>query len=118
MRASFLDHACAGNPVLRARVEELLGAAAAAGFLPDQPQHRVRVEPQPTMPMEPGECLGEWVGATSSSKSWGIEAAFASIPGPAGGAGAAPGGAEGHQAGHGHPPGWCAVRSRGARRWP
>ncbi|MFO1461874.1 MAG: protein kinase [Verrucomicrobiota bacterium] len=63
VRASFLDHACAGNPVLRARVEELLGAAAAAGgFLPDQPQHRVRVEPQPTMPMEPGECLGEWVG--------------------------------------------------------
>ncbi|MBL9172655.1 MAG: serine/threonine protein kinase, partial [Verrucomicrobiales bacterium] len=63
VRASFLDHACAGNPALRARVEELLGAAAEAGdFLPDHPQHPVRPDPQRTMPMESGESLGEWVG--------------------------------------------------------
>jgi len=63
VRASFLDHACAGDPALRARVEELLGAAAeAGGFLPDHPQNSIRPDPQRTMPMEPGECLGEWVG--------------------------------------------------------
>lgn len=63
VRASFLDHACAGNPALRARVEELLSAAAEAGdFLRDHPQHPIQPNPQRTIPSEPGECLGEWVG--------------------------------------------------------
>lgn len=63
IRASFLDHACASDHALRARVEELLAAAAdAGGFLPDRPQHPVRLATQRTRPMEPGECLGECVG--------------------------------------------------------
>jgi len=60
-RAAFLDKACAGNSVLRARLDALLIADAVSGALLDQPPARLA----PTAPYEPileqpGAVLGSY----------------------------------------------------------
>jgi len=67
-RAAFLDQACDGDPSLRARVDELLRAAADIGsrFLPEEPRLPGRPGELPTLLIQAGERQGErpgdWVG--------------------------------------------------------
>src|SRR5947207_3130846 len=58
-RAAFLDHACAGDAELRARIERMLAAQSHLGGFLDRPQAQAGPEVQPTGPAEaPAEAPG------------------------------------------------------------
>ncbi len=62
-RAAYLDQACAAQPELRRRVEDLLAANDAAGtFLTDQPAARPQPTVKLTLPVEeePGTMIGRY----------------------------------------------------------
>src|SRR5215212_11473433 len=63
-RAAYLDEACAGDPALRERVDELLGASEeAGGFLQDPARGAERqAEITPSNASVPGEKIGERIG--------------------------------------------------------
>jgi serine/threonine protein kinase len=61
-RAAYLDRACAGDAVLRARVDALLAGHDAAGaFLEASPIERPTFPPRPMLPEEkPGDVIGRY----------------------------------------------------------
>ena len=62
-RNAYLDEACAGDPALRQRVEELLQAGATAGAFLESPlavpPEPDGTNPRPTLPVEK---TGDWIG--------------------------------------------------------
>ncbi len=63
-RAAFLDHACRGQPELRAALDELLESHfGAAGFLPKPaPRALVPFAPVPNLPVPPTEASAQMLG--------------------------------------------------------
>ena len=110
-RAAYLDEACAGDPDLRRRVEKLLAAQAQAGSFLEQPARSpVVTVDEPPVSEGPGTVIGpykllEQIGEGGFGVVFMAEQTAAGPP---------QGGAEGAQAGHGHPAGGGPVRGRAA----
>ena len=95
-RPTFVDKTCEQNPELRARVFELLKAHGEHNSLLDDERAIATFELSPLE--NPGTVIGPYklLRADRRRRLW------RGVPGRAGAAGAAPRGAEGHQARHGH----------------
>ena len=98
-RAAYVQEACGGDEALRQRVEALLRAHESAGTFMDNLAVGARTG-----------SAGRQAGGTAGRPDWALQTAATNrrrrlrrgLYGRAGGTGAPPGGAQGHQAGHGH----------------
>ena len=129
-RASYLDRACARSPEIRQRVERLLAAhdraglflavpateiGAAAGIPHGTGEEGIQSEGLARLPFEgPGSRIGpDRVSPANWRRRDGRR-----LYGRAGAAGSAQGRLQDHQTRHGHRPGDCPFRGRGARCSP
>ena len=102
-RAAFLEGACRNDPELRARVEMMLeGHLNADGFLETLPERTPPRREHADGKHQPG-ATGEQYRPLQAAPENRRRRLRRGLYGRAGGAGAPPRRAQGHQAGHGHP---------------